>query len=502
MRRGSIIGPVILILIGLLFLLNNLRPDLSILSLLSMYWPFLLIGWGVLRLVEILLIARSAKPIPMSGVSGGEWVLVVFLCLIGSGVFLFRHHVGYWSPTNIRLRGIEVFGEPFDYPIGEQKLQTVKTPRVLIENFRGNARIVGADTAEVKVTGRKTVRAFHQNEADSADKASKLELVNQGDLIVVRTNQEQARGDQRVSEDLDITVPKGASIEGRGRYGDFDISELSGNVDIASDNAGVRLQNIDGNVRVNLQKSDIVRAVNVKGTVDLKGRGNNIELENVGGQVVISGVYVGDMQFRNMSKPVRYDGEQTQFRVDAVPGQIRMARGYFNGVNLVGPVQVNARSKDIQISDFTQSLEVTLERGDIELRPGKLPLAKMDVRTRNGDIDLAMPAAAKFALRADVQKGEVTNDFGTVIQTDSAGRGASMRGSVGDGPAIVLNTDRGSVTVRKALGEYASPLNPRQGSMKDTETETDFSNGSKLPKLPPMPKAPPAPPEKLKVERY
>jgi hypothetical protein len=172
-----------------------------------------------------------------------------------------------------------------------------------------------------------------------------------------------------------------------------------------------------------------------------------------------------------------------------------MARGYFNGVNVVGPVQVNARSKDIQISDFTQSLEVTLERGDIELRPGRVPLAKMDVRTRNGDIDLAIPAAAKFALRADVQKGEVNNDFGTAVQTESAGRGASMRGTVGDGPAIVLNADRGSVTVRKATGEYASPLGPRQGSMN---SDAELPEPGKLPKAP----KPPAPPEKLKVERY
>jgi len=75
-----------------------------------------------------------------------------------------------------------------------------------------------------------------------------------------------------------------------------------------------------------------------------------------------------------------------------------------------------------------------------------------------------------------------------------------MHGTVGDGPAIVLNSDRGSVTVRKATGEYAAPLSPRQGST--TDTDPDFSNGEKMPKMPRMPKAPPVPPEKLKVERY
>ena len=53
MRRRSVAGPLILILIGGLFLWNNLRPDIPIWELLSQYWPFFLIAWGVLQLIEI-----------------------------------------------------------------------------------------------------------------------------------------------------------------------------------------------------------------------------------------------------------------------------------------------------------------------------------------------------------------------------------------------------------------------------------------------------------------
>ena len=37
MRRGSLVGPIILILIGLLFLANNLRPDVPMLQFLGQY---------------------------------------------------------------------------------------------------------------------------------------------------------------------------------------------------------------------------------------------------------------------------------------------------------------------------------------------------------------------------------------------------------------------------------------------------------------------------------
>ena len=45
MRRGSVIGPLILIGLGVLFLFRNLWPDIPLVELISRFWPFLLIAW-------------------------------------------------------------------------------------------------------------------------------------------------------------------------------------------------------------------------------------------------------------------------------------------------------------------------------------------------------------------------------------------------------------------------------------------------------------------------
>ncbi len=291
MRRASVVGPIILIAIGVLFLARNLYPELPFLDFLSQYWPFILIAWGVLRLVEILFWLINGKPLPVNGVSGGEWVVVIFLCLIGSGAYAARHST--WFPNGrIRIGGLEMFGEAYDYPLQEQKKTAPKNARIVIESFRGNARISGVDGDEVKVSGRKSIRALQQNEAKTADSATPLELVVNGDQVIVRTNQDRITNNpSRINEDLEITVPKGVSIEAVGRYGDFDITDVTGNVEIASDNAGVRLQNVGGNIRVDTRKSDIIRAVSVKGSVELKGSGTDIELQDVAGQVTVTGRY-------------------------------------------------------------------------------------------------------------------------------------------------------------------------------------------------------------------
>jgi DUF4097 and DUF4098 domain-containing protein YvlB len=455
MRRASIVAPIILILIGVLFLMRNLYPQFPVVDLLAQYWPFILIAWGVLRLAEILFWAMNGKPIPVNGVSGGEWVLVIFLCLIGSGAYAARHS-GWFPNGRLRIGGLEMFGEAFDYPVSGQK-NVGKASRLVIESFRGNARVTGVDGDEVKVSGRKTIRAMQQQEANTADQASPLEVVVNGDQVIIRTNQDRVGNHpSRISEDLEITVPKSISLEAVGRYGDFDISNLTGNIEIASDNAGVRVQDVGGNLRVDTRRSDIVRAVNVKGSVELKGRGTDLELQDIAGPVTIAATYVGTVQFRSLARPVRYEADNTQFTAEGVPGEVRLSLSDLSANNLVGPVRLTARSKDVQVNDFTQSIEVQLDRGDIELRPGKAGPAKMDVHTRSGDIDLALPDKAKVQLTASTDRGEITNDYNTAFEAKSEGHGASLQGSTGEGPRLVLGTGRGSITVRKASTEQAS----------------------------------------------
>src|SRR6266436_6733746 len=91
-----------------------------------------------------------------------------------------------------------------------------------------------------------------------------------------RSNQERVSEDRRATTDLEVAVPRGASIEGRGRSGDFDITGVAGGVEISSDNAGVRLNKIGGSVKVDVKRSDIVRAVDVNGGVEVAGRGNDL----------------------------------------------------------------------------------------------------------------------------------------------------------------------------------------------------------------------------------
>jgi Putative adhesin len=478
MRRGSVIGPLILIGLGVLFLFRNLWPEIPLVDLVSRFWPFLLIAWGGIRLIEILFWSMTGKPLPRNGVAGGEWALIFVICIVGATMYT-AHNASSWFPTGRAWRRVVVnMGESYDYTLAPVEKPCTQNCRIIIESFRGNAKITGGTDGTVKASGQETVRSFQQSDADNANKQTPLELIQQGDQIIVRTNQDKVSDRAQPNADLDISVPAGSSIEAHGRYGDFDVQGINGNVNINSDNAGVRLENLGGNVLVDTRASDTIRAVDVKGSVELKGRGDDVELQNIGGLVTVNGVYVGEIQLSNLAQPVRWEDPLSSMAFEKLPGQIRLSRGEFTGNNVVGPMRLKARSSDVQLSDVTQSLDLTLDRGDIDLKPGK-NLPKMEVHTRSGDIELALPPGSKFDLRASTEHGDASNDYGDPLREDSSGHGSTLAGTTGGGPQLRLETGRGTVTVRKA-------------SADETTTLPDITNA------PPKPPKPPNPP--LKVE--
>jgi DUF4097 and DUF4098 domain-containing protein YvlB len=379
----------------------------------------------------------------------------MFLCIFGASLHAVRGFTTWFPRGPIASGGLDIFGQTYEYPLSGEAAAS-KAPRVIIESFRGNARITGGDVTAVQVKGRKTVRSIDQAGADRANEQTPLEVTGSGDQITIRANQERASTGQRLSVDLEVTVPRGATIEAHGRSGDFDIYDLSGGVSVTGDNTSVRLENIGGEVRLDLRGADIIRAMNVKGAVELKGRGGDIDLQNVEGQVTIDGAFSGFSQFRNLSKSLRVIGEFSEFSVQALPGEVRRTLGDLSASNMVGPVRMTStRSWDVQLSGFTNSLEVDVAGGDIDLRPST-PLAKIDVRTRTGNIELGLPAGARFDLTASSNRGEVVNDFGEPLTLESGRRGGTLRGSNG-GPVVNLQTERGQVLVRRALANEAPP---------------------------------------------
>ncbi len=138
-----------------------------------------------------------------------------------------------------------------------------------------------------------------------------------------------------------------------------------------------------------------------------------------------------------------------------MPGHITMDLGEFNGTDLVGPIRLIGNSRDIRLEQFTQSLELENQRGDVELHPGRVPLPSIEARTGSGRIELVLPEKATFILDATAERGEALNEFGSAIHQESDGKSATLKGKVGEGPTLHIISSRGSISVRKEGAEQS-----------------------------------------------
>jgi len=450
--RGSITGPLIIIALGVIFLLHAISPQFPLVDWLGQYWPYLLIVWGVIALGEVCIRALRGAPLPRNGVSGGAWFVVVLICLVGFTFFQIRQSDNWWQNTDWGRGFDSAFGQEHQYSVNATERQVGEKPHIIVEDFRGDAKIVGIDGKQLTVSGQKTVRALEERAADRTDAATPVEVVVEGSNVIVRCNQSRAGYRTSITTNLDLSIPKAASLEVAKSAGDLEISSLLGDVTLRSGSSGMRLQDIGGNVTVETRRSDLVRCTNVRGNVDLRGHGADVELNRVAGKVSIRGDYTGTISLRSLDKAVRLQNSRTDLQVEHIPGEIRLDRGSMNIQDAVGPLRVNAHSTDLSLENVTNLVEISVDRGDIDLKPGRLPLSRMTAHANSGNIEVALPATATFALNANTDRGQVENDFGDELKEQISGRGARLEGSVGAGPSIELVTGRGTITVRKDSG--------------------------------------------------
>jgi DUF4097 and DUF4098 domain-containing protein YvlB len=454
--RGSLSGPLVLIFVGFVFLIKTISPNFRIVDLLSHYWPYALILWGVIALIEVCIRFLRNAPLPRNGVSGGGWMAVVVLALFGSFVFHFQRPDNWLRQIGFES-GLEAFGEAHQYPIEAISRAAGATPRIVFEDFHGEAKVSGTDSSTVTVTGQKAINSFDIQDADRANAQSPVEVTVDGNTVTIRCRQDRLGSRTSVSANLDIGVPKGASIQASDSRGSFDISSLAGDIELNGGSIDdLRVDDLGGNIKLEARSTHSVHCSNIKGSIDLRGRGSDVELENISGQVTLGGDYTGTITLRALAKPVRLDSMRTQLDARQITGYIRLDRGSLDAKDLVGPVKLSTRATDVTLAGFTEALDLDVDRGDIELRPERSAMGRITVHARSGNIELAVPTAARFSLNAGTENGEIDNQFGDGLKESSQGKGSRLEGSVGNGPDVNLVTKHGSITVRKATGEEAA----------------------------------------------
>jgi hypothetical protein len=462
LRRTSLVGPLLLVAIGVVFLLVH-SGRVSVPNFATWYadwWPGILIAIGLFMFAEwgISRARRASDAPPLRYNLGAGFGFLVFL-LIASGIAASAAKEHSFDFGNMKING-----EDWDHFAGSKHendpapiVRPLAAGSILtIDNARGDVAVTGlSDDGQLHLTAHNEV--YSQSDDDAQDKLKQLEarIVTSGETMSVTIPTIDSG-----HSDITAQVPAGTQITINANRGDVHVSNIKANVTVTANHGDIDLKGITGAVIAHInQTSSSLAVASVTGPVTVEGRGDEINLSDIAGKVNVKADFFGGGHMQHIRDAIMFQSSKITFSLARLDGEVNIdGSDDFNVQQAVGPVTVDTRNRNITLTRVSGDLTVQNKNGEVEIGAAA-PLGAVRVDNHNGSVHLSIPDRAGFTVQADTTDGEVHSDFS--LASRSSENAGSLSGTVGGGGhAIRLTTTHGDIALRKADLAPLPPVPP------------------------------------------
>ncbi len=451
-RKDSIFWALTLIAVGGLFLYTNFHHDVRAWHIIGRYWPILIIFWGLSKLYAYFKFRHDPNVPAGPFITGGEIVGLVFLLIIGSAISTaVRHSDRILSGPNIHLDEGDfsfgdLFGNPYDFT-DQADLAVKPKPVINIPDVRGDLKIVGWDQPKIHVVAKKRIYADNEESAKKASDLIKTTITEDGGQYRIEANRQEAGGavGYRSTIDLEVSVPKNASVITNEQRGTVTITGLVGDQSIDSARGDVEVNQISGNATIKMTRGDL-RVNDVSGNVDVSGRGGDLSIVKVGGGASVNGEFYS-IVMQDIKKQARFLSSRTDLLAEKVDGSIRMESGNLTVNNVNGLFNTKTRDKDISLDSVVGPVRIDNSRGNVQLRAALPPKTDIEISNQSASVELDLPQNSSFQIDGSTRSGDVQSDFkGAGLKITQDQNINQIAGSYGKGgPHIKLSTTYGDI---------------------------------------------------------
>jgi len=457
-RHRSFAGPLVLIVVGLVFLFGNLHmlSWARIGNWFAHYWPALLILWGVVKLIEHLQAQREGTRAPGIGVGG----IFLVIMIVVFGLIANQMERVNWSGLRDQMNFDDndfndIFGDTYNFNDHLEKDFPAGASLKVIDNH-GAVSVHASEDNKITVTVRKRVGAESQSDADKYNSETRPTITTIGGLVTLDAKVEGA-GDHPVETDLDISVPRKVAVFIISRRGDVNLSDREGNVDVSAQHSDTSVEDVKGNVKVSQEKGS-VRVEQITGDVHVEGRMNEVAVNDIKGMAQLDGEFQESVKLARIGKTVTFKSSRTDMEFSRIDGSMDLDSDELQADAISGPLHLNTRSKNIRLDGVSGDARVQDDNGAIEVIMRALGNVQID--NRNGDIQLSVPEKSSFRVDAHTRDGEIQSDF-PELKISGDEHEAKASGSVGNGNAhVVLNNEHEGIEIRKAGPQPPKPPEP------------------------------------------
>lgn len=475
-RRGSIVGPLLVVAVGVVFLLVQLgRVSASTAwRWYGHWWPLLLVGVGAVLLLEWGLDQFGSETVgPRRSMGSGVVFLLILMTLAGV------------ASSSALHAGRDLFGPEFslnsdnlneflgDKHESEQVSVEPLDPRgaITVQNPRGDITVSGtSDDGKVHLQLHREI--YSRSDTEASNKAEKMvpSLVHEGGTLTISLPViDGARGD------LTLTVPPGAVPTLTADHGDIRVSSIKAPVTVVANHGDIDVSAITGAVTAHINNSDSsFSAHSITGPLTVAGRGHDLTLSDINGAVTLGGDFFGTAHLERIAGAVTFHTSRTDLQLARVVGEVEISpNADLSADEIVGPVVLNTRNRNISLDRVSGDLTVTNRNGSVDLTSA-LPLGNVVVENQKGSVSLTLPGNAGFVLQASTTDGDLDNEFSLPVHNDDDRK--SVQGSVGaSGPNVRVTTTDGDISVKRG---NAAPLPPAPPAPPLTSALPDALRGA------------------------
>lgn len=368
----------LLIATGVLFLAQNLfdYPLLPLFRrgvvLFADYWPLLLVLWGGFKVYQ-----RFARP-SRARVGALEIVLLVLIVISGLSFSAARRLLEEVSGEKLEdivgLGTVSLVGAPAHRFPGEARFELGAAGEVVIVNPGGYVKVQGGEGTEIEV--HFTKRVHHVSDSEASAIADGVELDFDATGPVARLAVVLPEGKTPVECDLDVRLPKGASVAIENRRGRVSAFDLEGPVRIETAHDGIEAENLTGGLKATTRHGEI-RVTGVAGTVELVNRGGAIVAEDVEGDLRAETSH-GRLLAEDVTGKAALENRHAPVQASRIGGEVRVTAQH-------AEVSIETAGAGVAITNSHGSIFVRGVRGALTIEATNAPIQARDV---NGDVTI------------------------------------------------------------------------------------------------------------------
>ncbi|MFZ0301931.1 MAG: DUF4097 family beta strand repeat-containing protein [Terracidiphilus sp.] len=441
-RVPSMVGPVILISIGIIALLimtGHVAAE-SFWDWYSRWWPVLLIVAGLALLAEWAIDLKREVPIRRKGSFIG---LLFLLTVIGLGATGWRQMGAWnwnWNGDN------DNFFNSFGAPEHDNDTQVLNTSipanaSVDIENARGDVSITGGDGTTINVQAHEEAFTNSDNEAKSVWDSEAPKPTVSGSTVLIKSE-----GNNKGRVNLTITVPRTAKVTVNEGRGEVTATGLGAGITASVPHGELHLNSIVGPVEAHLFRGNHdVSIHDVSGDVTADGNCNELTLSEIHGRVSTNGDIFGPVHMENVAGPIKLHTSVTDLDIAALPGDVTLDSDDLHVTVAEGSVRVSTHAKDVDLSQIYGDTSVDNRDGRIAIEPAGV--YAITANNSKGDVEITLPPDGAGVVDGHTHNGEVVNDFDLSVNGDED---KTVSGRIGSGgPRISLTSSDGDIHIKK-----------------------------------------------------